>query len=189
MSFVPLGVSVGIAALEGLLSPVLIRPRSIGGFIADVTVEERADDEVEMTQIPVESGAAITDHAYKRPARLTIRAGWSDSSAQSGGNPVYDQQVYQAFLQLQASLDPFQVVTGKRVYNNMLARRVSQTTNESTENALMMTVECQEILFVTTATVTVPPASQQKSPQANAPVNPTGQTSLQPASSYSAATP
>jgi hypothetical protein len=187
MSLIPLGVSVGVAALEGLLSPVLIRPRSIGGFIADVTVEERADDEVEMTQIPVESGAAVTDHAYKRPARLTIRAGWSDSSSQAGGNPLFDQQVYQAFLQLQASLVPFQVITGKRIYNNMLARRVSQTTNETTENALMMTVECQEILFVTTAAVTVPPAAQQQSPQATAPVNPTGQSTLQPAPGFNPA--
>jgi hypothetical protein len=181
MSLIPLGVSVGIAALEGLLSPVLIRPRSIGGFIADVTVEESADDEVEITQIPVESGAAVTDHAYKRPARLTIRAGWSDSSAQAGGNPVYDQQVYQAFLMLQASLVPFQVITGKRIYNNMLARRVSQTTNESTENALMMTVECQEIIFVTTSTATVPPAAQQQNQAATAPVNPVGQKPLLPA--------
>lgn len=187
MSLIPLGVSIAVAALEGLISPVLIRPRSIGGFIADVTVEEHADDEVEITQIPVESGAAVTDHAYKRPARLTIRAGWSDSSFQSGGNPVFDQQVYDAFLRLQASLVPFQVITGKRIYNDMLARRVSQTTNESTENALMMTVECQQIIFVTTATVTVPPAAQQKTPQANAPVNPTGQVSLGPGNGYSAA--
>lgn len=186
MSFVPLGISVAAAALQGFLNPVLVRPRSIGGFIADVTVAEIADDELEITDIPVESGAAITDHAYKRPARLIIRAGWSDSSAQAGGNPVYDQQVYRAFLQLQASLDPFQVITGKRIYNNMLARRVSQTTDEATENALMMTVECREIILVTTSTVTVPPAAQMKNPAATAPTNPVGQQPLQPGTRFNA---
>jgi hypothetical protein len=184
MSLVPLGVSIAIAAIEGLISPILIRPRSIGGFIADVTVQEIADDELEITQIPVESGAAITDHAYKRPARLVIRAGWSNSSQQAEGNPAFDIQTYQAFLEMQRSLDPFQVVTGKRVYNDMLARRVTMVTDESTENALMMTVECQEIIFVTTQNVTVPPASQMKNPDANAPTNPTGQQTLQNGSQF-----
>jgi hypothetical protein len=189
MALIPLGTSVAEAALSGLLSAVLIRPRNIGGFIADVTVEEHHEDEVEITQIPVETGAAITDHAFKRPARLTIRAGWSNSSLQSGGNPAYDQQTYAAFLALQASLTPFQVITGKRVYNNMLARRVSCTTTEATENALMMIVECQEIILVTTQSVTVPPASQMKNPASNASVNPVGQQSLQPAPNYNASAP
>lgn len=190
MSLIPLGVSVAVAALEGLLSPVLIRPRSIAGFVADVTVEERADDEVEITQIPVETGAAITDHAYKRPARLLLRCGWSNSSFQSGGNPVYDIMIYQAFLLLQASLIPFQIVTGKRIYNDMLVRRISQTTNESTENSLMLVIECQQIIFVTTQNVTLPPANQMKSPESNAPVNPVGQKVLGPGTGFSStATP
>lgn len=181
MSLIPLGTSVAEAALSGLISAVLIRPRSIGGFIADVTVEEHMEDEVEMTHIPVETGAAITDHAYKRPARVTIRAGWSNSSYQAFGNPVYDQITYDAFLALQASLTPFTIITGKRVYTNMLARRVTATTTEATENALMMTVECQQIILVTTQQVTVPPAANMANPAANAPVNPVGQQALQPA--------
>lgn len=190
MSFVPLGISVGLAALEGFLSPILIRPRSIAGFVADATVAEIADDEVEVTDIPVETGASVTDHAFKKPARLIIRAGWSNSSFQSGGNPVFDILIYQAFLALQASLDPFTVVTGKRIYTNMIARRITQTIDETTENALMLTIECRELIFVTTQSVTVPPASQMKNPASNAPVNPIGQSTLQPASSYnSTATP
>lgn len=180
----PLGTSVAVAALQGLISPVFVRPRSIAGFVADVTVEERAEDEVEMTQIPVESGACITDHAFKKPARLTIRAGWSNSSAQAGGNPAFDILIYQTFLALQQSLEPFQVVTGKRIYNDMLVRRISQTTNELTENSLMLTIECQQIIFVTTQNVTVPPASQLQNPPVNAPVNQTGQQTLQTGSNY-----
>jgi hypothetical protein len=184
MSFIPLGISVATALLEGLLSPVFVRPRSIGGFIADVTVEERADDEVEMTQIPIETGAAITDHAFKRPSRLLIRAGWSNSSARAFGNPAYDILIYNAFLFLQQSLIPFQVITGKRVYNDMLVRRISQTTNEMTENALMLTIECQQVLFVTTQTVNLAPASQLKNQAANAPTNPVGQQGLQTGNNY-----
>lgn len=211
MPLIPLGTSVASASLGGLVSAILVRPRFIGtslagalagtlgrnfgsplgvagvaagvlgGFVADATVEEHMEDEVEMTHIPVETGAAVTDHAFKRPSRVTIRAGWSNSSPQAGGNPVFDILTYNAFLALQASLTPFTVVTGKRVYQNMLARRVSATTTEATENSLMMTVECQEIIFVTTQQVTVPPVSNMSNPPANGSINPTGQQGLQQA--------
>jgi len=52
---------------------------------ASVTIEEVHTDELEITDHPVESGAAISDHAFKHPAEVTIRMGWSNSSASSGG--------------------------------------------------------------------------------------------------------
>lgn len=186
MSLIPIGVALTEAAALNLISPTIIRPRSIGGFVADVTVEEQATDEVAITEHPVEQGAAITDHAYKRPAAVTIRAGWSNSSPAALGNPAYDEQTYQAFLALQASLTPFQVITGKRVYTNMLIKRLSVTTTEATENSLMMTVECQEIILVTTQTVTVPPAANMTNPASNAASTPQGQQTLGPAPNYNA---
>jgi hypothetical protein len=48
-------------------------------IIAHATVEESHEDELEMTDQPVEQGAAITDHAYVLPSRLTVVCGWSDS--------------------------------------------------------------------------------------------------------------
>ena len=41
--------------------------RSIGGIIPDVTIEEVHTDEIELTQHPVQQGAAITDHKFKKP--------------------------------------------------------------------------------------------------------------------------
>ncbi len=48
-------------------------------LVAQVTLEEIHRDELEITEHPVERGAAISDHAYKRPAEVIIRCGWSDS--------------------------------------------------------------------------------------------------------------
>lgn len=184
MPTIPLGVSVVEAAALNLLQTILVRSRSIGPFVANVTMEEHHEDRIAITETPVEQGADITDHAYKRPARLAVRCGFSNSALQAGGNPVYDQQTYASFLALQASLSPFQVVTGKRVYNNMLIEGLSVTTTEATENSLIMNVEMREIIVVTTQTVTVPPASSLASPQANGVTNPVGQKSLAPAPNF-----
>lgn len=51
-------------------------------FIAQATLEEVHNDELEITDHPVEQGAAITDHAFKRPAEVVIRCGWSNSPQQ-----------------------------------------------------------------------------------------------------------
>lgn len=140
--------------VDGLLSPVLFQQRNIGGFIADVTIEEDHTDEVMVTEHPVERGASISDHAYKVPSRVVIKAGWSNSSDAALGNPFYVQLVYNALLGLQASLQPFSITTGKRVYDNMMMRHLGVLTDEKNEYALACTVECQEILIASTQTVT-----------------------------------
>ncbi len=153
MSFLPPGITVLAAAVSNLLGPILFMQRNIGGFIADVTIEEDHTDELVITEHPVENGAPITDHAFKRPASVVISVGYSNSSIQALGNPFYVQLVYDQFLNLQASLQPFSITTGKRVYQNMLIRRLSVKTDEKTENALALTVECQEIIIANTQTV------------------------------------
>lgn len=57
-----------------------IGPKTI---IADATVEERHMDRLEITNHPVETGAAITDHAFYHPPELTLVLGWSNSAKPS----------------------------------------------------------------------------------------------------------
>ncbi len=59
----------------------LLRTNSIGGIQVDTTMEEHYEDTLEITEHPVEAGANISDHSYKRPMELVLRCGWSDSSA------------------------------------------------------------------------------------------------------------
>jgi hypothetical protein len=173
VSFLPADITVIAAAIENLVGPVLFMQRNIGGFIADVTIEEDHTDEVMITEHPVEQGAAITDHAYKVPAKVTVTAGWSNSSFAALGNPFYVQLVYNQMLALQASLQPFSVTTGKRIYQNMLIRRISTKTDEKSENMLMASFELQEILIASTQTV----SSATANPSAMAdPVNNAGTT-------------
>ena len=54
--------------------------RAIGPIIANITIEEKHHDEVTITEHPVEMGANIADHAFKRPNEVTIRVAWSSSA-------------------------------------------------------------------------------------------------------------
>lgn len=141
---------------------VYVRPmRSIGGLYMDVTVEESHTDELEITEHPVEQGAAVTDHAYLKPAQVTIKAGVSDSTVGKAGDieGVGDRrsvQAYQALLDLQGTREPFDVVTGKRVYRNMLIKSLGVTTEKNTENVISFSAELRQVILVSVRAVAIP---------------------------------
>jgi hypothetical protein len=165
MSFLPIGLPLIEAVAQGLLDFIFVRQRNIAGFIADVTIREDHEDELIVTDNPVEQGADVTDHSYKAPARLTIDVGYSNSSPNSFGDPNYVQNVYAQFLALQASRQPFEVITGKRFYRNMVILMLHTVTDEATENVLLLTVRMREIILVDTQTVSVPPSANMAAPQ------------------------
>lgn len=84
LGFILPAASIGLGSL-------LFRPRR--GFFptdstpisAQITVEEIHHDELEITEHPVEQGAAIADHAFKRPAEVVIRCAWSNSPSANRG--------------------------------------------------------------------------------------------------------
>lgn len=138
--------------------PVTIRPaRKIGAFAATVTLEEVATDDLEITKHPVQQGAQITDHAYVKPAALSLKVLYDDAA-----RPL--AETYKALLELQASREPFDVVTGKRIYKNMLFKGLAQTTDRETENILSISATLEEIIIVSVQVTSVPPRARQKSP-------------------------
>lgn len=164
---IPVGLSLIDALTGGLIGPIVVRQRNIGGFVANVTIREDHEDELIATDNPVEQGADITDHSFKAPARLTVDIGYSNSAVESGADPNYVNTQYANFLALQANRQPFDVITGKRNYTNMIITLLHTTTDEATENALFLTVRMREIIIVNTQTVSVPPANNMASPQSN----------------------
>lgn len=154
-------------ALNGEVGFALISTsnRAIGTFIPDVVIEEVHRDSLIITQHPVEKGAAITDHAFLRPAEVDIRCGFSASSHFDVG---YPRIVYEAMRRLQATRRPFAVYTGKRVYRDMLIADLGVTTEARTENVLAVAVRLQQIIIVSTQTTgtgtntTQPGAGQDK---------------------------
>jgi hypothetical protein len=156
----------------------IIPPRSIGGIIANVTVEELHLDRLEITDHPVEVGAVISDHAYVRPVSVTIHAGWSNGS---GMSETYAVDTYNKLLALQQSRQPFLVLTGKRNYNNMLLESLEVRTTQETETSLMIQGNCRQVNIVSTTTTNIGSPSNQSNPSSTNPTTNQGQQQLQAA--------
>jgi len=158
------GPNIGLGPFGSVPTLAFFLPhrRSIGGIVAQVTIDEQHSDDIQITEHPVEQGAPISDHAFKRPSVVTIRAGWTrqfawDLSAESG--------VYGLLLSWQASLLPFDIVTGKRSYTNMLIERLQVMTDNHNEYTLMATITCRQVIIVSTSTADVPGMSNSNADQ------------------------
>ncbi|EOC8330781.1 phage baseplate protein, partial [Salmonella enterica subsp. enterica serovar Meleagridis] len=140
---------------------------------------------------PVEVGAAIADHAYKKPSEVVMEVGFA------GGGSLLDfasnltatsllglspQQTYQEILDLQESRIPFDVVTGKRLYSNMLIRTLEVTTDRTTENVLSAVLTLREVLISQTQQVTVADKTDMKDGASTSPVLNTGTKTTKPPS-------
>ena len=164
--------------LTSLVNTILLRPnRSIGTIIPGVVVEEAHRDDLVITDHPVEQGAAITDHAFKRPAEVRIICGWSnsatlnslvDGSVISAAFEGRVREVYRRLLGLQEAREPFSVTTGKRTYRNMLMSSLDVTTDQKTEYALLVSAVFREVVLVDTLTTTLAPAENQANPASTA---------------------
>jgi hypothetical protein len=184
--------------------------QALDGYVA---LEESHRDEMIMTDHPVEQGAVITDHAYRMPAELRLRLGWSAAMSGAGEISVFGvtlptlaglwgaggfegsqflQSLYAELLGVMVSRELLTVYTGKRPYSNMLIRSITERTTEETENTLVLDIEMREIIFVTTTTVNVPPGMSQNqsslaNPQAASPTLNRGNQSLAPGNDFNAA--
>ncbi|MDE9474206.1 hypothetical protein KKJ12_15050 [Xenorhabdus bovienii] len=149
--------------------------RKIEMIVPSVVISEKHMDATEITEHPVQRGAAISDHAYDKPSEVTMEIGFAgggslidgfdtskiklfdlDTGATLGKSP---KEVYEQLLKLKASKEPFDVTTGKRQYKNMLIRAIEVTTDKTSENVLMVTLTLREVIIVETQTapVTAPP--------------------------------
>lgn len=88
--FVNAGLQMGLESI--LISPrvpnfqnIIVDNITYDNIQAQVTIEEVHTDELEITDHPVQQGAAIADHAFKLPAEVVIKMGWSNSPSQSNG--------------------------------------------------------------------------------------------------------
>jgi hypothetical protein len=143
--------------------------RSFGGvlqpFSGYVTLSESTTDEIEITQQPVQQGASIADHAFRKPTGLALQVVFGSAGVVSSllsGNPSRSlADTYQSLLALQNTFIPFTVSTVKRTYKNMLFSALGVTTDRKTENILSITAKFQEVIIVSVGIVLVP-SSQLK---------------------------
>ena len=161
--------------------------RTIMGLFADVTIEEKHKDELQITEHPTEVGSSISDHAYKDAPEVTMKVGWSESAGKLNGL-VGDTMlggtlglvgIYETLQQLQNNKVLLVVNTGKRLYTNMLIKSLANTTEMSSENALMIDITFKKVNIVQTHETNVL-IENQKSPESTAGVQNGGTVQPQP---------
>lgn len=166
------------------------RSRSVGVIIPDVVVSEKHTDALEITEHPVEVGAAVSDHAYKKPSEVVMECGFSgggslvdfvDTNRVGLGIGLGPRETYQKIIELQESRIPFDVVTGKRIYSNMLLKAVEVTTDRTSENVLMATLTLREVIMTSTQSVHVADKKQMSRGVSTSDVQNTGNKVSKPA--------
>jgi hypothetical protein len=119
---------------------VILFSTAIGPVPIDCVISERPTAELEITEIPIETGAKITDHAVVMPKRVTLDIA-NEAAAAS----------YNALVAFQESRVPFTLVTGLAVFPNMLVKRIDAERDAMFSKVLRARVDLQEIIIVGTA--------------------------------------
>ena len=164
--------------------------RKLAGFIIpSVVISEKHTDTLTITEHPVETGAPIADHAYKLPAEVIMEVGFAgggallDLASNVTGTELLGlspTEVYQQLLKLQEDRIPFNVVTGKRIYCNMLLKGLEVTTDSAHEHVLSATLTLREILLSYTQPIVVADKAEMKEGVTTSPVINTGTKNVKP---------
>lgn len=148
------------------LSAIFGARRTIGPLEVQVVSSEETNDTLTITKQPVQQGANITDHAFQEPTVLSMNIYQQQNGFITGLVDTFTggglAQIYQQFLDLQASRQPFDIVTPKRIYKSMLINVLRCNTDKRTENILSLSLSFQQVIIVSVGTVQVPPTRQKK---------------------------
>lgn len=106
----------------------------------DVRISERHEVEVGITENPLENGAVVNDHAFIKPKKLKIEF--------ASGMPAAS---WQQLVRQTLSRQPFTIVTGLDVYQNVILRLATADVDKSNSRILRGSVELQEVLVAGTS--------------------------------------
>ncbi len=130
----------------------------IGTLVPTVVTVETHAHKLNVTSLPVERGASISDHAS-----VTMKCGFAGGGSllnfidttgwqiKSGLSPA---ETLDSLIALQKSAALIRVVTSKRTYENMLLTSIATSTTKGDEHNLTCDLELKEVVLV---------ESQQKS--------------------------
>lgn len=133
------------------------KTKSIGGIEIDAFVTENHKRSCVATEYPVEDGSVFTDHIHVNPDTLSITGvvGSSKIANQEGGfTRVFD--VYQELSDLIDKKEPVTIVTGLKVYDNMVLENFSVDRDKSTGSSLNFSLDARQIKVIQTQSIAIP---------------------------------
>lgn len=165
------------------LSPLPTGPK-LGSVVVTVGLTETHTFSAQVAKHPIEDGSKISDHRTLEPVELKLDGIIGDppkgSAGALAGPPAPSerdvQDAFAALDRLYRSKDAFQVVTGLKVYDNMVVEHLTVTRDKTTGLVVQFTAQLVQIRVVGATTVRV-----VAEPSKHAPVKDAGRAELKPA--------
>ena len=136
----------------------------IDGYIFDAYIKTEHTRSVRLTENPVQSGAAVVDHSYNEPQKLTIQLAMTDAAVSVGGRFSGGEgrsvNAYKTLVRIMTAREPITVTTRLGTYRNMVIIQMTATETKDTMTGLDCTVTMQEIITATVSIVKVSAAPQ-----------------------------
>ena len=138
---------------------------NIGGFFFDAFIRMDHESKLTITEHPVQSGAAVNDHAFLNPRRLTMEVGMTDIAhsivpSQFMGGLPRSVVAFRLLQELQATRQLLRVLTRLQLYENMLIETITAPDDYTTRYALKATVAMKEIIVPSVKTVAISASPQ-----------------------------
>ena len=135
-----------------------------GGVVIDASMKEVHDSDCNVTTNPVEDGVAVADHVQILPKTLSMEGVVTDTPVSFSiinnvtglistatslfGASSRSKDAYDDLLKLRDERQPFRVVTGLQVYDNMILEKLSITRTAQTGKAINFRALLREIAIV-----------------------------------------
>lgn len=132
--------------------------------LPNLVLKETHTDTVRTTQQPVEIGAAITDHSFVEPCKLSLMYYYSNTSIKgiiknftkgftlsrgiANFGEGYCLSVYNKLITLKQKRELCKVVTYKRVYNNMLIKDIETNTDVENTYSMILNISMEELIMI-----------------------------------------
>lgn len=133
--------------------------KTIGGIQIDAFVDEGHEKSAEATEYPVEDGARITDHVISSPDTLSLTcvvgvAPLGSTDLDTGVNRPLD--VYDSLTELMEARETIEVVTGLKVYQNMIITGFSVPRTKDNGRSLEFTMSLKKIEIRASQSTAIP---------------------------------
>jgi hypothetical protein len=165
----PVGpLDIGTDTIQGYnvtTSILSAAPSNPTTYVFDAVLSLDHEQALVKTMHPVQTGAALSTHAYLEPAHLVMYVLMSDAvGSYTGGvnqstapyvqawtgNPSKSVSAYAQMLSLQASRSLLTVTTRLRTYNNMLVMKVTPREDEKTITGARFRLEFSQVFLAST---------------------------------------
>lgn len=147
--------SSGFTFVTGVAEQVTTTPAVV--YVFDGVLKLEHTQEIELTKHPVQNGANISDHAFIKPARLSLDVLMSDAMSsytlnQWSGAASKSVNAYQTLLAIELARTPLTVTTRLNVYTNMVIVGIHAPDDFKTQHGLRATVMFEQAIMASIST-------------------------------------